>query len=105
MIHSMGSHSGYHPLLDTLRLYAGWLLACLTVVFAFGSYQELRALPVSNPLLAEWVESPLIRNVTALCFLFLLLSSVHRRLRGGLWTGVVLTCIGFAALAFIMAYG
>lgn len=101
----MGSHSGYHPLLDTLRLYAGWLLTCLTVVFAFGSYQALRTLPVSNPLLAEWVESPMIRNVAALCFLFLLLSSIHRRMRGGLWTGVTLACSGFAALAFFMANG
>lgn len=101
----MGSHSEYHPLLDTLRLYAGWLLACLSAVFAVGSYQALRTLPVSNPLLAEWVESELIRNVTALCFLCLLLSSVHRRLRGGLWTGVALTLVGFAALAYFMAYG
>ena len=50
----------YHFLLSTLRLYAGWLLACLAVVYMLGTYQQLRILPYEVPMLDEWMDSPLI---------------------------------------------
>ena len=94
-------HSHYHPLSHTLRLYAGWLLACLFVVFAFGSYQQLRTLPVRLDLLDEWMDSPAILQTTATTFLFLLLSSLHGVVGRGLWKGVALAVIGFAALVLL----
>ena len=93
----------YHPLLDTLRLYAGWLLACLSMIFALGSYQELRRLPLSIPIVNDWVESPMILQVAFMTFLFLLLSSIHRAAGRGLWKGVTLTIIGFFLLVLFRA--
>ncbi len=88
----------YHPLLDTLRLYAGWLLACLSVIYVFGSYQELRHLPFDIPIAREWVESSLILHVTATTFLFLMLSSIHQAVRRGTWKGIALAIFGFLLL-------
>lgn len=96
-------HAEYHSLVDTLRLYAGWLLACLAVIFALGSYQTVRALPYEFDLLHEWVESAVILRVAFMTFIFLLLSSVHRLLGGGVWRGTLLTIVGFAAIALFMA--
>lgn len=90
--------SEYHPLLNTLRLYAGWLLACLLVIYTFGSYQQLRALPFRFSILDEWMDSPMILNVTFVTFSFLLLSSVHQAMGRGFWRGVALAVIGFELL-------
>ncbi|NOS67419.1 MAG: hypothetical protein HOO67_03595 [Candidatus Peribacteraceae bacterium] len=91
-------NSEYHPLISTLRLYAGWLLACLFTVYAFGVFQQIRALPFRLPLLDEWMDSPMILNSTLVTFLFLLLSSVHQIIGRGLWKGAMLAVIGFFAL-------
>ncbi|MSR87366.1 hypothetical protein EXS70_04325 [Candidatus Peribacteria bacterium] len=94
------TQNDYHPLVDTLRLYVGWLLSCLLFVEALGSYQILRHLPWSLPLVTDWVTSPMIIRVTFLVFLFLALSSLHTLLRKGLWTGLLLTLVGFLAFVF-----
>ncbi len=73
----------YYPLVDTLRLYAGWLLAWYFVVFALGSYQYMRTLPFQIPYLEELFFSPLILNFSLAAFLFLLLSGLHRLLGRG----------------------
>lgn len=98
----MSDHE-YHPLLDTLRLYAGWLFALLFVVFSVGIFQQTRELPWEFPLLDEWVASPLILQVSLLTFLFLLLSTVHRLVGRGMWKGLALAIIGFALFAFFRA--
>ncbi len=89
---------GYHPLIDTLRLYAGWLLAILFLIYAAGSYQLLKKLPVHSELLHEWITSSLILHVTAVTFLFLMLSSLHRAMGRGLWKGLILMLLGFGLL-------
>jgi len=68
----------YFPLLETLRLYAGWLLAWYFLIFAFGSYQYLRELPYSVPLLEDLFLSPLTVKFAFGAFLFLLVTSVFR---------------------------
>ncbi len=88
----------YHPLIDTLRLYAGWFLACLFVIYTLGSTQQLRPLPFHLSILDEWMDSPMILHVTLVTFLFLLLSSVHQFLGRGFWRGVGLVVIGFVLL-------
>ena len=95
----------YHALLSTFRLYAGWLLACLLAVFAAGSYQQLRSLPVRFPILDEWMDSAMLRDVLLVTFLFLLLSSMHQLLRGGFWKGILLTAGGFALMVIWQLYG
>ena len=85
----------YYPLTDTIRLYCGWLLAFLGIIYVVGGYQALRSLPVESPLIQEWAESPLILHAAFLAFLYLLLSSVHRMLGRGLWKGLLLLLIGF----------
>ena len=94
----MPGRQEYHPLLDTFRLYAGWLFACLALVFAAGSYQSLRAFPVRFAILDEWVDSSMLLHATLVTFLFLLLSSVHRMMGRGVWKGVALTVLGFGLL-------
>src|SRR3989344_3981896 len=64
----------YFPLLDTLRLYAGWLLAWYCLVYAVGSYQFMRELPVRIPYADSLFLSPLVLSFTFAAYLFLLLS-------------------------------
>jgi hypothetical protein len=93
----------YYPLSDTLRIYAGWLTAILFLVYALGSYQQLRNLPFRLDVLDEWVESPLLLRVTFVCFIYLALSSLHRALGRGIWKGILLAAIGFVLLVAFMA--
>jgi hypothetical protein len=97
------SEKDYYPLGDTLRIYAGWLTAVLFLVYAIGSYQQLRLLPFRIDVFDEWLESALLLRVTFTSFLYLLLSSIHRALGGGVWKGIALTLIGFAGLVAFMA--
>ncbi len=68
----------YYPVIDTLRLYAGWLLAWYFLIYAFGSYQATRALAFRAPYLDDLFLSPIVLTFTFGAFLFLLLSSLHR---------------------------
>ncbi len=97
------SDTQYYPLLETLRLYAGWLLACLSAVYVAGSYQELRHLPFHLDILKEWIESGTILQVTVLTFIFLLLSSVHSAIGKGFWKGVALAVLGFLTVVIFKA--
>ncbi len=87
----------YAPLSDTLRLYAGWLLAWYFIIFALGSYQFTRELPFTIPLIDELFLSPLILNFACAAFLFLLLSGFHRMLGRRILIGIPLILIGIAA--------
>jgi ABC-type amino acid transport system permease subunit len=88
----------YAPLIDTLRIYAGWLLACLGTVFALGTHGITHKSTWIPAILMEWVRSPLILQVTFLTFMFLLLSSIHRLLGRGLWKGISLIVTGFVLI-------
>jgi len=90
----------YFPLVDTFRLYAGWLLAWYILIYALGSYQLTRRLPFSIPYVEDLFKSPLVANFACGAFLFLLLSSVHRRLGRGIVLGIVLWLAGLALFAF-----
>ena len=90
----------YFPLHETLRLYAGWLLAWYLLVYALGSYQYTRPVPFSVPLVEGLLLSPLVQSFTLATFLFLLLGSVHRRIGGGTLRAVLLTVLGAALFKF-----
>ena len=84
----------YHPLSETLRLYAGWLLAWYLIIYAIGSYQLTRTLPFELPFVAELFFSPLVLSFAVAAFLFLMLSSVYRRLGRRRILGLLLTVGG-----------
>lgn len=68
----------YFPLLETLRLYAGWLLAWYALVYAVGSYQFLKELPVRIPYAESLFLSPLVLSFTFAAYLFLLATSIYK---------------------------
>lgn len=89
----------YFPLADTLRLYAGWLLAWYALVYALGHYQSQREYPFRIPYVEGLLLSPLVLTFAIAAFLFLLLSGIHSKLGGGYLRGLTLSALG--ALLFI----
>jgi len=90
------SSSSYFPLLDTLRLYAGWLLAWYCLVYALGHYQYTRPLPFRIPFVEGLFLSPLVLSFTFAAYLFLLLSGIWKTAGRGILKGLLLTGIGIA---------
>ncbi|MEK7218663.1 MAG: hypothetical protein AAB728_04325 [Patescibacteria group bacterium] len=84
----------YFPLMDTLRLYAGWLLAWYFVIYALAGYQVTRRLPFRIGLLEDFLASTLVAQISATLFLFLLFTSLHRAVRGGVLLGFLLGLVG-----------
>lgn len=85
---------GYHSLTATLRLYAGWLLAWYGLFVAIGYYSVQRVLPWDIPFVQAFYLSPLIFSFIVAIFIFLLMSAVHKLMKGGLMTGIVFTVLG-----------
>lgn len=84
----------YIPLVDTLRLFAGWLLAWYAVVFLLGAYQLTGKLSSELPFLQSLFESWLVLRFACITFLFLLLTSIHRAWGRGIGKGLALAVIG-----------
>lgn len=98
------SDSTYTSMLSTLRLYAGWLLSWYAVFVAFGYYTHSRSLSFTIPFVEAFYLSSLMYSITVATFLFLMLSSVQRKLHGGLITGIVLFLVGVTAFLGIQGY-
>ena len=90
------SKHAYFPLTDTLRLYAGWLLAWYALVYGLGSFQQTRALPFQIPYLSGLFLSPLVLQFTLGAFLFLLCTGLWKSLKKNLWIGLLLIVLGVA---------
>ena len=90
----------YFPLTDTLRLYAGWLLAGYFAAYILGQYQLTKPLPFQIPYVLAFLYSDLILSFTLAAFLYLLITSIHKQTKGKFWSGVVLT--GLAVGAFVL---
>ncbi|MDD5056166.1 MAG: hypothetical protein PHZ00_07945, partial [Candidatus Peribacteraceae bacterium] len=95
--HPVTSDRTYFPVLSTLRLYAGWLLAWYGFFVALGYYSTVRALPFEIPLVMSFYASPLIYSVTLAVFLFLMCSAIHKAISGRTASGMMLTIGGIAA--------
>lgn len=93
--------SVYHSIVSTLRLYAGWLLAWYGLFVAVGYYATYRSLPWDIPFVQAFYVSPLIFSFTVSIFLFLLLSQLHRTLRGKLMLGVLLSVVGIGLIVIV----
>lgn len=92
--YNLKASPSYYPFLDTLRLYAGWLLAWYVLVIALGAYQETKELPFSIPLVEGLWQSPLLIRAVFGVFLFLLCTSLHRFFGSRKWVGGVLCLAG-----------
>ena len=88
--------TAYFPLYETLRLYAGWLLAWYCLVYAVGSYQFIKDLPIHVPYAESLFLSPLVLSFTFGAYLFLLLSGIYKTVGKKKFSGIVLTVIGIA---------
>ncbi len=88
--------SPYHPLAATLRLYAGWLLAWYGLFVAIGYYSVQRTLPWDIPFVQAFYLSPLILSFIVAIFLLLMLSALHKAMRGGALSGIAFTVLGIA---------
>jgi len=84
----------YYPLLDTVRLYAGWLLAWYILVIALGAYKETKQLPFTIPLIEGLWQSVLIIRAAFGVFIFLMLTSLHRFFGNRAWVGGWLGLLG-----------
>lgn len=91
------SQTAYFPFVDTMRLYAGWLIAWYTLVYAFGSFQHSRSLPYEIPYLEGLFLSPLVLSFTFGAFLFLMATGIWKILGKGWLLGIVLMMLGVAA--------
>lgn len=87
----------YFPITDTFRLYAGWLLAGYFVAYILGQYQLTKPLPFQIPYVLAFLYSPLILSFTLAAFLYLLITSIHKQIKGGFWSGVLLSILAIGA--------
>lgn len=95
--------NAYLPLTDTLRLYAGWLLAWYGVVYLIGFYRITDRLEWEIPFIDELFQSTLVLRFAFGTFLFLLLTTLHRALRGGVFLGFLLALIGLGSVILFVA--
>lgn len=86
----------YASIFSTMRLYAGWLLTWYALFVSFGYYKNARELPVDIPGVEAFFFSPLIFTFILAIFLYLLLHSIQRALKGEVIVGTFLTIVGIA---------
>ncbi|MBM3231223.1 hypothetical protein FJZ28_02740 [Candidatus Peregrinibacteria bacterium] len=87
----------YLPFLETLRLYAGWLLAWYGIVYIVGAYQYLKPLPFRVPYAESLFLSPLVLSFTFASYLFLLCCALYRASGKSKSSAIVVTVIGIGA--------
>lgn len=91
----------YIPLTQTLRLFAGWLMAWYGIIYLAGSYRADGRLPYDIPLIQSLASSSLVLRFSFAVFLFLLLTDIHQ------WTGkkaVIGVLLGFAGVALMWLF-
>lgn len=86
----------YVPLVETLRLFAGWLLAWYGLVYLLGGLQMKRSISQDIPFISALFSSGLVLRFSFATFVFLLLTSVHAWTGKGIAKGIALTLVGIA---------
>lgn len=86
--------TAYIPLVETLRLFAGWLLAWYGVVYLLGDLSMQQKMPIYVPYLEALFTSDLVLRFTFGTFLFLLFTTLHRVFGRGIGKGIALTILG-----------
>lgn len=90
----------YVPLIDTFRLFAGWLLAWYGLVYLLGALMQSGRLQIDIPFVQALFVSPIILRLAFGTYLFLLLTSMHRAWGKGMLKGILLTIAGIFLYAF-----
>lgn len=85
------TEAGYLPLVETLRLFAGWLIAWYGLVYLLAGLQFKGSISADLPFIAALASSGLVIRFSFGTFLFLLLSSVHAWTGRGIAKGIALT--------------
>jgi len=96
--------SSYVPLIETLRLFAGWLIAWYGLVYFLAGLQAKKDISADIPFIAALSGSGLVLRFCFATFLFLLLTSIHERMGKGIAKGIVLTVIGILLFAGFHLY-
>lgn len=96
--------AAYLPLVETLRLFAGWLIAWYGLVYLLGGLQVKKSISGDIPFIAALSTSSLVLRFCFGTFLFLFLTSVHAWMGKGIAKGIVLTLIGIALMAGFHLY-
>jgi len=96
--------ASYLPLIETLRLFAGWLLAWYGLVYLLGGLQMKRNLSADIPFIAALFSSSLVLRFSFATFLFLLLTTVHAWIGKGIAKGIVLTLVGILLMTGFHLY-
>ncbi len=97
------SDDEYLPLNETLRLYAGWLLAWYGLVYLIGAFQDEKLLPFTIDFIDNLYRSPLTLQFAFGTYLYLLLGTMHRAWGRGILKGLFLGIVGVGLLwAFVM---
>ncbi len=94
----------YAPLHETLRIFAGWLLAWYGLIYALGFLEQTQRLP-ELPFVRELFASRLVLQFTFGTFLLLALSNLHRWLGGRLGLGFALSIAWVGLVAGFVWYG
>lgn len=89
----------YLPLIETLRLFAGWLLAWYGLVYLLGGLQIKHSISEDIPFISALFSSGLVLRFSFATFVFLLLTSLHAWMGKGIAKGIVLTLVGIAMIA------
>ncbi len=84
----------YIPLLQTLRLFAGWLMAWYGIIFLAGSYRADGRIPYDIPAIEGLAASPLVLRFAFGTFLFLALTDLHKKAGSKAIVGVLLAIVG-----------
>ncbi len=84
----------YIPLLQTLRLFAGWLMAWYGIIFIAGTYRADGRIPYDIPAIEGLASSPLVLRFAFGTFLFLALTDLHKKAGSKAIVGVLLTIVG-----------
>lgn len=90
----------YIPLTQTLRLFAGWLMAWYGIIYLAGRYRADGRLPWDIPAIQGLSESPLVLRFAFAVFLFLLLSDIQKWTGKGSLKAIMLGIVG--AFVFIV---
>ncbi len=84
----------YIPLLQTLRLFAGWLMAWYGIIFLAGNYRADGRIPYDIPAIEGLASSPLVLRFAFGTFLFLGLTDLHKKAGSKAIIGVLLALVG-----------
>lgn len=88
----------YIPLLQTIRLFAGWLMAWYGIIYLAGTYRGDGRLPYDIPFIQSLASSSVVLRFSFAVFLFLLLSDIYGWIGKKPALGVLITLIGLATM-------